>query len=73
MANIKVLNMAGKEVGEISLSDAVFGAEVNSAVLHIAVKSYLANQIDHIIDLVETLELKESAPVKEPVNNTQNQ
>ena len=29
--------------------------------------------IDHIIDLVETLELKESAPVKEPVNNTQNQ
>ena len=29
--------------------------------------------IDHIIDLVETLELKESAPVKEPVNNTLNQ
>ena len=44
MPNMKVLNMAGKEVGEISLSDAVFGAEVNSAVLHIAVKSYLANQ-----------------------------
>ena len=41
---MKVLDMAGKEVGEISLSDAVFGAEVNSAVLHIAVKSYLANQ-----------------------------
>ncbi len=44
MPNMKVVNMAGKEVGEISLSDAVFGAEVNSAVLHIAVKSYLANQ-----------------------------
>ncbi len=44
MPNMKVMNMAGKEVGEISLSDAVFGAEVNSAVLHIAVKSYLANQ-----------------------------
>ncbi|MBQ8248902.1 MAG: 50S ribosomal protein L4 [Clostridia bacterium] len=44
MPNMKVLDMAGKEVGEISLSDAVFGAEVNSAVLHIAVKSYLANQ-----------------------------
>ncbi len=44
MPNMKVLNMAGKEVGEISLSDAVFGAEVNSAVLHLAVKSYLANQ-----------------------------
>ncbi len=44
MPNMKVVNMAGKEVGEITLSDAVFGAEVNSAVLHIAVKSYLANQ-----------------------------
>ena len=44
MPNMKVLDMAGKEVGEISLSDAVFGAEVNSAVLHLAVKSYLANQ-----------------------------
>ncbi|MBQ8551566.1 MAG: 50S ribosomal protein L4 [Clostridia bacterium] len=44
MPNMKVMDMAGKEVGEISLSDAVFGAEVNSAVLHIAVKSYLANQ-----------------------------
>ena len=41
---MKVVDMAGKEVGEIALSDAVFGAEVNSAVLHIAVKSYLANQ-----------------------------
>ena len=44
MPNMKVLDMAGKEVGEISLSDAVFGAEVNGAVLHLAVKSYLANQ-----------------------------
>ena len=44
MPNMKVMDMAGKEVGEITLSDAVFGAEVNGAVLHIAVKSYLANQ-----------------------------
>ncbi len=44
MPNMKVMDMTGKEVGEISLSDAVFGAEVNGAVLHIAVKSYLANQ-----------------------------
>ena len=44
MPNMKVLDMAGKEVGEIALSDAVFGAEVNSAVLHLAVKNYLANQ-----------------------------
>ena len=44
MPNVKVLNMAGKEVGEIALSDAIFGAEVNGSVLHTAVKAYLANQ-----------------------------
>ncbi len=44
MPNMKVFDMTGKEVGEIALADAVFGAEVNSAVLHIAVKAYLANQ-----------------------------
>ena len=36
--------MAGKEVGTIELSETVFGANVNSAVLHTAVKAYLANQ-----------------------------
>ena len=44
MPNVKVLNMAGKEVGEIALSDAIFGAEVNGPVLHTAVKAFLANQ-----------------------------
>ena len=44
MPNIKVVNMAGKEVGEIALSDAIFGAEVNKAVLHAAVRAYLMNQ-----------------------------
>ena len=44
MPNMKVVDMAGKEVGEIALSDTVFGAEVNSSVLHEAVKAYLANQ-----------------------------
>lgn len=44
MSKIKVLNLAGSEVGEMELSDAVFGAEVNEAVLHQAVKTYLANQ-----------------------------
>lgn len=44
MPNIKVVDMAGKEVGSIDLSDAVFGAEVNAAVLHTAVKTYLMNQ-----------------------------
>ena len=44
MPNIKVVDMAGKEVGEITLSDVVFGAKVNEAVLHAAVRAYLMNQ-----------------------------
>ncbi len=44
MPSIKVVNMAGKEVSELTLSDKVFGAEVKGAVLHSAVKAYLANQ-----------------------------
>ena len=44
MPNVKVFDMAGKEVGEITLSDVVFGAEVNGAVLHAAVRAYLMNQ-----------------------------
>ena len=44
MANLKVVNMAGKEVGSVELNDAVYAAPVNEAVLHAAVKTYLANQ-----------------------------
>ena len=44
MPSVKVLNMAGNEVGEITLSDVIFGAEVNGAVLHAAVRAYLMNQ-----------------------------
>ena len=44
MPNIKVIDMAGKEVGEMTLSDKVFGASVNEAVLHTAVRTYLMNQ-----------------------------
>ena len=44
MPNIKVIDMAGKEVGEITLSDKVFGAEVNATVLHTAVRTFLMNQ-----------------------------
>ena len=44
MPNIKVVDMAGKEVGEITLSDKVFAANVNEAVLHTAVRAYLMNQ-----------------------------
>lgn len=44
MPEIKVFNMAGNEVGTMTLSDEVFGAEVNEAVLHSAVVAYLSNQ-----------------------------
>lgn len=44
MPNIKVVNMSGEAVGEIALSNVVFGAEVNEAVLHAAVRAYLLNQ-----------------------------
>ena len=44
MPIVKIVNMAGKEVGEITLSDVIFGREVNGAVLHAAVRAYLMNQ-----------------------------
>lgn len=40
----KVYNMAGKQVGEIELPEAVFGVEPNAAVVHDAVKNHLANK-----------------------------
>ena len=44
MPNIAVLDMAGNNVGEITLSDAIFGISPNAAVMHAAVINYLANQ-----------------------------
>ncbi len=44
MPNMKVVDMAGKEVATMELSDVVFGANVNGTLLHTAVKTYLANQ-----------------------------
>ncbi len=44
MPSIKVVNMTGAQVGEMTLSDLVFGADVNKAVLHAAVRTYLLNQ-----------------------------
>ena len=44
MPNIKVVNMAGQEVSALELSSKVFGAAVNEAVLHTAVRAYLLNQ-----------------------------
>ncbi|MBQ1988791.1 MAG: 50S ribosomal protein L4 [Clostridia bacterium] len=44
MPNVAVLNMAGENVGEITLSDAIFGINPNAVVMHAAVVNYLANQ-----------------------------
>jgi len=41
---LKVVDMSGKEVGSIALSETIFGAEINAAVLHAAVRTYLMNQ-----------------------------
>ncbi|MCI8910946.1 MAG: 50S ribosomal protein L4 [Oscillibacter sp.] len=43
MSTVKVLNMAGAEVGTMELSDAIFGIEPNTAVVHEVVKNHLAN------------------------------
>ena len=44
MPTVAILNMSGKEVGKVELSDAIFGQEVNKYALHEVVKAYLANQ-----------------------------
>ena len=44
MPKVAVLDMAGKEVGSIDLSEAVFGMEPNKSVMLHMVKNYLANQ-----------------------------
>lgn len=44
MPTLKVLNMAGNEVGELNLNDSIFGIEPNKTVMHDMVVNYLANQ-----------------------------
>ena len=44
MPVVKIVNMSGAEVGELTLNDVMFGADVNGAVLHAAVRTYLMNQ-----------------------------
>ena len=44
MANVKVYNIEGKEVGTIELNDAVFGVEINEHLMHMAVVQQLANK-----------------------------
>ena len=44
MANVKVYNMSGAEVGSIDLNDDIFAIDVNEHAMHLAVVQYLANQ-----------------------------
>ena len=44
MAKFDVLDMSGKKVSEIELSDAIFGIQPNERVMHAAVVNFLANQ-----------------------------
>jgi len=44
MPNVKVYDTTGKSVGEVALSEAVFGIEPHVPSMHLAVRSYLANQ-----------------------------
>ncbi len=43
MPTVKVRNLKNEEVGDLELSDAVFGAELNEPLIHAAVKAHLAN------------------------------
>ena len=44
MAKVDVINVEGAKVGEINLSDAIFGIEPNEFAVQAVVKNYLANQ-----------------------------
>ena len=43
MPKANVFNMAGEKIGQIELSEAIFGIEPNKSVLHDSVKNHLAN------------------------------
>ena len=43
MSNANLFNMAGQQIGQIELSEAVFGVEPNQVVVHEVVKNHLAN------------------------------
>lgn len=44
MPTVEVRNLKNKKVGEVELSDAVFGVELNESLIHTAVTNYLANR-----------------------------
>lgn len=44
MPKVALYNVSGEQIGDIELSDDIFGIEVNTHVMYEAVKAYLANQ-----------------------------
>lgn len=44
MPKVALKNIAGENIGELELSENIFGAEVNVPVMHEVVRAYLANQ-----------------------------
>ena len=44
MPKTTLYNIKGENIGEIELSDAIFGAEINEVAMHTSVVNYLANQ-----------------------------
>src|SRR3954467_1878440 len=43
MPTVKVRNLKNEEVGDLELSEAVFGAPFNESLVHAAVRNYMAN------------------------------
>ena len=44
MPNVAIYNISGEKVGEMELSENIFGQELNVPAMHAYVKAYLANQ-----------------------------
>jgi 50S ribosomal protein L4, bacterial/organelle len=44
MASVAIYNIEGKQVGDVTLNDAVFGVNINEHLVHLAVVSQLANK-----------------------------
>lgn len=44
MPKTALYNMEGKAIGEVELSDAIFASPINTAAMHLVVRSILANQ-----------------------------
>lgn len=44
MPNVAIYNISGAKVGEMELSENIFGQELNVPAMHAYVKAYLANQ-----------------------------